>query len=519
MLTGRHRPFESLRARILLAVGLLALVAIGATGMLVFGISAATTDIARAAAANRRIELLGNLAARVGDYTLSALHPVATPAVADAKLTLASTQVAQAFGLLEGALRDALADAPDSLGESGIDARLATVGRLRTHFAAVDREVMQIVMARAGRRAGRGTLRVVLDSFTAVFTPRLDGLIAEERQSSLAAQRSMVRLRNRLIALGAVSLFVVMALVTFIFLGIARPLLTRLSAVAGAAHAIGGGRFDTRLVVEGRDELSLLMASFNRMAARLASRERKVVADRDRLTEIIEANTGDLRAANRRLEAIDAARRRFFADVSHELRTPLAVIRGATELLLTRPGLDEKVLQRLQRIQRAEQQCSDLIGALLLLSRNERGQGTSNVARVAEQLLDAHRAQLGGKPLELALEGERNLVIDAPEAALSVALGNLIGNAVKYSQDGEVRVFVGSNSVSVTDSGPGLSEEDAAKLFQRGYRGTHAGHSQGGGIGLSIVSRLCDLYGWQVSVRPGGERGVIATLTFSPKPL
>ena len=48
------------------------------------------------------------------------------------------------------------------------------------------------------------------------------------------------------------------------------------------------------------------------------------------------------------------------------------------------------------------------------------------------------------------------------------------------------------------------------------YRGTHAGHSQGGGIGLSIVSRLCDLYGWQVSVRPGVERGVIATLTFAP---
>jgi len=68
----------------------------------------------------------------------------------------------------------------------------------------------------------------------------------------------------------------------------------------------------------------------------------------------------------------------------------------------------------------------------------------------------------------------------------------------------------------VIDSGPGLSEEDAAKLFQRGYRGTHAGHSQGGGIGLSIVSRLCDLYGWQVNVRPGAGRGVIATLTFSP---
>ncbi len=217
-----------------------------------------------------------------------------------------------------------------------------------------------------------------------------------------------------------------------------------------------------------------------------------------------------------RLTEVVQRDREFNADVSHELRTPLAVIRGATELLLTRPDLDPKVLQRLQRIQRAEQQCTDLIGSLLLLSRNERGQGSSNVARVSEQLLDSHRAQLGGKPLELILEGNHDLVIDAPESALSVALGNLIGNAVKYSKEGAVRVRVGNNAVEVIDSGPGLSEEDAAKLFQRGYRGTHAGHSQGGGIGLSIVSRLCDLYGWQVNVRPGAGRGVIATLTFSP---
>ena len=216
-----------------------------------------------------------------------------------------------------------------------------------------------------------------------------------------------------------------------------------------------------------------------------------------------------------RLTEVVQRDREFNADVSHELRTPLAVIRGATELLLAREGLDDKVRQRLQRIARAEAQCSDLIGSLLLLSRNERGHGRAQVAKVAEQLLDAHRAQLGGKPLQLRLEGDTALVVDAPDAAVSVALGNLIGNAVKYTPDGEVCVELGQGEVRVRDTGPGLSEEDAARLFQRGYRGTHAGHSQGGGIGLSIVSRLCALYGWEVSVTPGAERGVVATLRFS----
>ncbi len=219
-----------------------------------------------------------------------------------------------------------------------------------------------------------------------------------------------------------------------------------------------------------------------------------------------------------RLTAVVQRDREFNADVSHELRTPLAIIRGSVELMLSRPDLDQKTKTRIQRIQRAEQQCTDLISALLLLSRSERGHGNTDVARVVEQLLDAHRAQLGGKPLTLRVEGESGLRIDAPEAALSVALGNLIGNAVKYTMEGEVVVQLLPDSVEVIDSGPGLSAEDAARLFERGYRGTHAGHSQGGGIGLSIVSRLCDLYGWQVSVRPGEHKGVIATLRFAPRP-
>ena len=144
--------------------------------------------------------------------------------------------------------------------------------------------------------------------------------------------------------------------------------------------------------------------------------------------------------------------------------------------------------------------------------------GQCDVAKVAQQLLENHRAQLGGKPLELRQEGEASMLLDAPESAVAVALGNLIGNAVKYTPSGDVIVRVHRDCVEVVDSGPGLSAEDAAKLFTRGYRGTHAGHSQGGGIGLSIVRRLCALYGWDVQVRPGERQGVVATLSFgSPR--
>ena len=218
-----------------------------------------------------------------------------------------------------------------------------------------------------------------------------------------------------------------------------------------------------------------------------------------------------------RLTEVVQRDREFNADVSHELRTPLSVIKGAVELLMAKPDLDDKTRARLQRIKRAEQQCSDLIAALLLLSRNERGHGIADVGKVAHQLLNLQRAQLGGKPIELRLEGEEGLVVDAPEAAVAVALGNLIGNAVKYTAQGEVVVRLLPDAVEVIDSGPGLSDEDAARLYERGYRGSHAEHSQGGGIGLSIVRRLCDLYGWSVRVVPGPERGVEATLTFSDR--
>ncbi len=207
--------------------------------------------------------------------------------------------------------------------------------------------------------------------------------------------------------------------------------------------------------------------------------------------------------------------REFNADVSHELRTPLAVIRGASELLLANPDLPAKMRQRLERIDRAALQCADLTTALLMLSRNERGTGRTDLFKLAQQLAEANRSQLGGKPVQIFVEGVAETFVDAPEAVLAVAIGNLLGNACKYTQEGEVRLFVEADRIRIADTGPGLSVEDAARLFERGYRGSGAVGTSGGGIGLSIVRRLCELYGWQVAIAPRPESGAEATLAFA----
>ncbi|MCB1569503.1 MAG: HAMP domain-containing histidine kinase, partial [Xanthomonadales bacterium] len=207
--------------------------------------------------------------------------------------------------------------------------------------------------------------------------------------------------------------------------------------------------------------------------------------------------------------------REFNADVSHELRTPLAVIATTTELLMGQ-NLPDKAQERLRRIERAVRQSTELTDALLLLSRSERQAPTdgetTDVAKVAEQVIDISRPHLGTKPVEVRLEIEQPLKTVAPSSVVAVALTNLISNAFKYTQSGEVVVIVGHGRVAVEDTGPGIAEEDAERLFERGERGTTL--VKGAGLGLAIVRRLCELYGWQVSLAPRPQGGAVATLQF-----
>lgn len=210
--------------------------------------------------------------------------------------------------------------------------------------------------------------------------------------------------------------------------------------------------------------------------------------------------------------------REFNFDVSHELRTPLAVVRGATELLLAQPDMPDKARERIRRIDRAARQSAELTEALLLLSRSEK-QGpsdgeSSDVAQIVDQVVETQRTNLGLRKVAVVVEREAPLHVAAPRAVIAVALANLIGNAFRYTQEGEVRIRILGDRVEVADTGPGIDAEDAAQLFERGFRGQAASGSKGAGLGLAIVRRLCDLYGWQVSLAPGPERGAVATLRF-----
>lgn len=210
----------------------------------------------------------------------------------------------------------------------------------------------------------------------------------------------------------------------------------------------------------------------------------------------------------------------FNADVSHELRTPLAVIAGATELMLSQPDLTDRNRERLLRIARAARQSTDTTTALLYLVRANHGDLGSETAQavsdIANQVLDNYRPLIGDRALGLKLFVEDEVSVIAPEAVISVVLGNLVGNAVRYTKEGEVCLVVGNGQVIIQDTGPGIDPAELPHVFERHFRGRQTSGTKGSGLGLSIVKRLVDLYGWTIEFANRPEGGLAVKLAFFP---
>jgi signal transduction histidine kinase len=223
-----------------------------------------------------------------------------------------------------------------------------------------------------------------------------------------------------------------------------------------------------------------------------------------------------LHLLGQRTEAFVARERNFTRDASHELRTPLTVIRVAADLLETEPGLTPRGQRSLQRIQRASRDMETVIDAFLILAR-EGEIATQNdefaVADVVAEEVEKIQSLLDGKPVQLRVVADAQPLLRAPARVLGVMLGNLLNNAAQYTDHGDIEVRIETDRISVRDTGIGMTQETLERAFDPFYRAQIDGG--GMGLGLSVVRRLGERFGWPVTLQSSPGAGTLATILFS----
>lgn len=336
--------------------------------------------------------------------------------------------------------------------------------------------------------------------------PRADAEVVRRRTIFASGDSLVVWLtRNDRMEGRALRTFLVIALVLI-------PLTTLLSAIGGraiierllvpldrlvdATREIGIGDLSRRVAEPGRPrELDELAHSFNDMLTRL----------------------------ERAVQALE----RFTADASHEMRTPLTSIRGTIQVALARPRTAPELEETLGEVLEETDWMLHLVDGLLTLARGE--EGTALVQREPLDLaaLLADVAEVGAalaaeRPVEVALDVPERLVVAGSAPQLRQVFLNLVTNAVKFTERGEVRIVAREQSpvgetgevggdgaegrrwveVRVRDTGVGIEPDELPRVFDRFYRGDAArGRPGGTGLGLAIARLLVEQHGGTIDVR------------------
>ncbi|MBI5110244.1 MAG: HAMP domain-containing histidine kinase [Rhodocyclales bacterium] len=214
-----------------------------------------------------------------------------------------------------------------------------------------------------------------------------------------------------------------------------------------------------------------------------------------------------------RLRLFVERERSFAADASHELRTPLTVIRGAVDVIAAKPGLDPELRERLARIERASEEMTQLVEALLLLAReDEPAAGEACDARhIARQCIERYRGQATARGTVMTLTATSPVTLAAPPALFAIVLANLVRNAIAHTLNGRIAITLEATSLTVRDNGSGIEEAEQQRVFERLYRGTD---SEGAGIGLFLVQRICDRLGWTASLQSDAPAGTRIDIRF-----
>jgi len=220
------------------------------------------------------------------------------------------------------------------------------------------------------------------------------------------------------------------------------------------------------------------------------------------------------------LRRLERLRTDFAANVSHELRTPITNIKGYIETLLESRLTDrEQSLEFLRVIARNADRLSAIIEDMLMLTQLERSDARdslelvqTDLAPVIESVVNEAERAANAKGMHIEIEVEGDVLVRANAPLLQQAIGNLLGNAIKYSPP-QSRVWIraaqidGSDAVpkvriDVVDEGPGIAESHVARLFERFYRVDRArSREQGGtGLGLAIVKHIAEVHSGRVEV-------------------
>jgi len=230
---------------------------------------------------------------------------------------------------------------------------------------------------------------------------------------------------------------------------------------------------------------------------------------------------------SRQLEEASQHKSQFLANMSHELRTPLNAILGYTELMADgaygEPS--EKMLEVLKRLEANGRHLLGLINDVLDLSKIEAGQlvlelsdySVQDIAQVVRSTLEPLAAD---KKLAFKVEVPARLPVGHGDGRrLTQVLINLVGNAIKFTDAGEVAIKAEANNgsfyVSVRDTGPGISAADQAKLFQEFQQADNAITKKKGGtgLGLAISKRIIEMHGGRIWVESQPGQG--STFAFT----
>lgn len=285
-------------------------------------------------------------------------------------------------------------------------------------------------------------------------------------------------------------LIVLLVIVSMVIINIYRKISQPLAEIVDEANHFAKGDFSSTLPDYDIKEIAELGGALNRMAEQL-----------DRLENL---------------------RQDFVANVSHELKTPIATIKGYVETLLDGAQHDPADMERfLNIVLKQNDRLAAIVDDLLTLSRLESAPVTQLLAlheTDACQLLHASAENCQGraeaKNINIAIHCERDVAIQVDHSLMTQALVNLIDNAIKYSnEDKTITLSVEEIDqqvlLSVSDEGPGISEEHIPRLFERFYRvdKSRSRRIGGTGLGLAIVKHIVHIHGGQVEVKNNSTVG------------